>query len=777
MNRALFFIFCVFVFPIYSQIGPRNWQDHLGISNCNAVTKNKSIVYASNINGLIKFNESELSPQPLNKINGLSDIGIRILRTNTHNNKVLVVYDNSNVDVIDGNENILNYPDIKLKSLNGKKIVNEITFDKQYAYLACGFGIVVFDTDKMETKDTYIIGPNASYLEVNQVAINDTYVFAATPSGLYKAKRTSELNNFKNWILDTLRLPQGVYCGVQNVQGKVISCYCPSIEDDAFKGKDSVFVYQNNTWAQFDTVGHSIRKMGVSFENMFSLFDPIGLLVRDINSGIILQYINSYDGETDYGTLRDSYIGRDYTGKVSYWTADARFGLNQRYEYYDPTNKIEINGMHRGTVSNIDIFKGKVAVSPSLINDAGSGNYSREGINMLKDGDWSYLKCYDDNANEIQDITSVLWDKIDTSRMWISTWYYGVMQYKNNKRVGAAYTPTTHPTMSTYNGEPRCTGLSMDSEGNVWFASSDQKAYLNVIKRNGSYKSIVFDVTHGFVRSTFIDKNDNIWVLHERTGGLTFYKTKNAATPVEGVNYKWLSTQVGGGNLQNNSVYSIEEDLDGKIWVGTAEGISVFYNPTSILSGGDFDSQPIKIVQDGNVELLLGKEAVTSIKVDGANNKWCGTLSGGVYCFSPDGLKQLHHFTKENSPLYSNTIIDINYDEVTGDLFFATDIGVQTYRGIILAGEKQYTNVYAYPNPVKPNYQGTVLIRGLVDESVVKIVDESGNMVWEAKSTGGQLEWPITTFANARVTTGVYVIYASTTNGELKAVSKILVVN
>jgi hypothetical protein len=203
----------------------------------------------------------------------------------------------------------------------------------------------------------------------------------------------------------------------------------------------------------------------------------------------------------------------------------------------------------------------------------------------------------------------------------------------------------------------------------------------------------------------------------------------------------------------------------------------VFYNPSSVLSSNDYDSQPIKIVQDGNVELLLGHESVLSLAVDGANNKWAGTVTGGLYCFSPDGQTQLYHFTKENSPLYSNLILDVNYDEATGDIFIATDMGVQSFRSTILAGSELYNNVVAFPNPVRPNYQGTVLIKGLIDKSIVKIVDESGNMVWETKSSGGQIEWPITTFAGNRVSSGVYIVYASSTDGELKTLTKIMVVN
>ncbi len=126
---------------------------------------------------------------------------------------------------------------------------------------------------------------------------------------------------------------------------------------------------------------------------------------------------------------------------------------------------------------------------------------------------------------------------------------------------------------------------------------------------------------------------------------------------------------------------------------------------------------------------------------------------------------------------YSNSILDLNYDEVTGDVFIASDLGLQTYRSAIVAGAEEYNNVFAYPNPVRPGFGGKVYIRGLIDNSVVKIVDESGNLVWENKSTGGQLEWPITMLNGQRVVSGVYVVYAATTDGEQKVVTKILVMN
>lgn len=251
-------------------------------------------------------------------------------------------------------------------------------------------------------------------------------------------------------------------------------------------------------------------------------------------------------------------------------------------------------------------------------------------------------------------------------------------------------------------------------------------------------------------------------------------KIKNTAVQ----NFSTLTMQEGAGNLGSNSVYCMAEDHDGRLWIGTGAGIRVLYNPDEVFDqGADHDAQPIKIEQDGNVELLLGAETVTDIHVDGANNKWVGTSTGGVYCFSPDGLRQLFHFTTDNSPLYSNSIIDLNYDNNTGDLYIGSEQGLQSYRGVVISGFENYNTLHAYPNPVRPGYGGTVLLRGLVDDSLVKITDVAGNLVWETRAVGGQVEWPLTTLQGRRVVSGVYIVYTSTATADLKAVTKVLVMN
>jgi hypothetical protein len=778
MARLLILLFSVLTLLSVAQpgIGPYSWQDHLSFNSANTVAKLGGDIYASNYNGLLKINFNELSSQRKNKINGLSDVGIKLLRTNPYNNKMLVIYDNCNIDIIDIEGKVQNYPDIKLKTLSGKKVINEVFFKNQFAYLACGFGIILFDTEKLEVKDTYIIGPNGTNVEVTQVALNDSLVFAATTQGLYKANYTnSVLNNFNSWKKPSV-LPVGPYSGVVQVQNKILAAYAPSFTTSTTNA-DTLFVLNNNSWSVFPQVPSPISKLGYVFNNMFTVFGVYGPYVVNINSGIQVQPPTGFN--EFYAINKDLVFDYDKTDALSYWYADYLNGVYQTYGFYpyERQHRINVNGTNKFFVSNIDVFDGKIAVSPSYPDAAGGSLYLHEGINIQQDHEWSLYVDKDptNGGGDITDINYVYFDRKDKTRMYAASWFNGLLEYKNNQLV-AVYNASNTTMGEVYPGAARVSGMSMDSDGNLWFANSDSKKMLSVRKRDGTFTTFTFDVGR-FVRKILIDKNNFVWLLHERDQGITVFKNLNFSQPQLNVNYKLLTKDVNYGNLESNSVYSIAEDKDGKIWVGTTAGIRVFYNPTSIFSGGNYDAQPIKIVQDGNVELLLEKETVTAICVDGANNKWVGTQTGGLYCFSPDGLKELYHFTVDNSPLYSNNIIDVNYDKVTGDVFIGSLLGVQSFRSPIIEGDENYNNVYAFPNPVKPGFNGHVFVRGLVDNSVVKITDESGNLVWETKSQGGQIEWPVKTLSGERVSTGVYIVYAQTTTAELKALTKVLVVN
>jgi ligand-binding sensor domain-containing protein len=224
-------------------------------------------------------------------------------------------------------------------------------------------------------------------------------------------------------------------------------------------------------------------------------------------------------------------------------------------------------------------------------------------------------------------------------------------------------------------------------------------------------------------------------------------------------------------------VRSVVKDKEGSIWIGTNKGVAVIYNPGNVFSGGNFDAQKIIIQQDGYNQYLLETENVTSIAVDGANRKWFGTYSGGVFLMSPDGTKQILNFNMNNSPLLSNSVMSIAIDDLTGEVFFATDKGIISYRGDATEATAECNNYYVFPNPVRHEYNGPIAIRGLVENADVKISDVAGNVVYHTKANGGEAIWHGKNFKGERAQTGVYLVYVTNEDGSQTCITKMLFAN
>jgi hypothetical protein len=230
----------------------------------------------------------------------------------------------------------------------------------------------------------------------------------------------------------------------------------------------------------------------------------------------------------------------------------------------------------------------------------------------------------------------------------------------------------------------------------------------------------------------------------------------------------------------SNFIYSIAQDREGNIWLGTNKGIVVYYSPSRVFSSNEFYAQTILVPRNDNSgfgDPLLGTETVTAIKVDGANRKWLGTRNGGVFLVSDDGLKQIHAFNIDNSPLLSNSINDITINENTGEVFFATNSGIISYVSDAVGPAEEFSDVYVYPNPVRETYFGDIVITGLIENAYVKITDLNGNLVHETRSLGGNAIWNGNNLSGKRVSTGVYLVFLTNDDGSLTHVTKLLFIH
>jgi len=227
-----------------------------------------------------------------------------------------------------------------------------------------------------------------------------------------------------------------------------------------------------------------------------------------------------------------------------------------------------------------------------------------------------------------------------------------------------------------------------------------------------------------------------------------------------------------------SNVYSIAEDLDGNIWIGTDQGPLIYYNPERVFDD-DLKAYRINIPRNDGTGLgdyLLTTETITSIAIDGANRKWLGTTNSGAYHLSSDGTTLIKNFNEQNSPLLSNYIVSLAVDNKSGDIWFGTLKGIQSVRGEATTGEEKFTNVYTFPNPIKGDFTGNVTITGLMRDSQIRITDISGNLVYETVSDGGQATWDLKIYNGRRVATGVYLIFCSSSDGSQSYVTKMLVI-
>ncbi len=772
------------------------WRDHLSYNKAYSVTTQGNKIFAVGNECAFSYNKNDNSYERLNKVYGFSDIEPSLIRNNPYNNALVIIYKNSNIDVLKDGV-ITNVGDLFRKQNIGDKTINSVTFNGDLAYIACGFGIVVLDTKTNEFKDTYIIGPNGVNLFVYQVALSNTDIYAATRSGLFKASLSSpNLSSYTNWSKVTSGLPTGVYNGVVYFGGDIITSYSRFLTtNQTIDMQDTLFQFDGTTWSKYFPNGPSdgIRKINVSQDKKtFMIQDSYGFVAYDTLGNTTIRYWGDffYTGSW-HGTLD---VVPDVTEAGTFWLADQK-GLYKvkGTPLVDPIFNYKINGPEPTFAStasaNMAILENKLIMAPAFLDLGMFNSYNQDNVFTFTDNAWATTTKTSSTANF--DINCVAFDINDKNHYYAGAWWNGVIEYVNDVEVNRYdYANTASGLHETdYSGSTvtRVGALATDKDNNLWVGMGETQRLLSV-KPAGTNNFISLDFTNinmvgsvsgplPRVSKVMIDSTKQVWALAYGVG-IFVYKFNGNFDQPNSSNAKKITNAVDKGGLASNEVISIAEDKNGDIWVGTDKGISVFYNPESIFEQANgWDAQPIYIEQDGKTQLLLQTEEVSSIAVDGANNKWCGTRSGGVYCFSEDGQKELYHFTTENSPLFSNTITDIKVNPKTGEVFIGTDKGVISFQNIITEGYEKFTDVYAYPNPVKPNYDGPILIHGMVNGAVVKIVDVTGNFVYETTAKGGQAVWDGKDFKGRRAATGVYIVLCAVSDGSDKVMTKILLLN
>lgn len=771
------------LFPAVAALGQPaigQWRDHYPYRQTRAVAEGNGVFYCASRNAVFSVDPSTGEIGRISKINGLSDVDITTLSWNNAMGALLVGYGNGNLDLVLGDRTV-NISDIKRSSIIGDKKIYTMLNDGDIAYLGCGFGVVVMDLARQEVRDTWIIGPNAQQLEIRGIVFHGDSIYVATDAGLFSAWRQEpNLAAFINWHKRTdAPRPNGPYRSVASFAGKLFAHWENTTND-----QDSVFYWDGSWHFLPGAVNTDVRHIGVRPDGQ-RLVVGLSYQVSLFDQSLQETFAAGHVGSTQF-YVADAIA----TNSGDIWAATEANGLARCYpgggEFYLP------NGPRTTGAVRMDAHDGWLMVATGSVAGNWTNAFLHQGVHIFHDNTWRSVAEADDPlmvgenpfAGGTVDPMAAVMDPAEPGHGYVGTWDEGVLEWRN----GAVQTIWNAGNSSLgLNGNPNdgivdVAGLDIDNDGNLWVSNANTTALLSVKRTNGTWKSFSpggVAGTNTLVSDVLAASNGLKWLVRPRGNGLLVFTDGGTLDDTGDDQWKAVTNVENQGKLPSLAVYAVAEDQDGQVWVGTDKGIAVFYNPDAIFSndGTNWDCQQILIEQDGNVQILLETEVVSAIVVDGANRKWIGTQTSGVYLVSADGTQQLAHFTAENSPLPSNNVSCITIEGSTGEVFFGTDQGIISYRGQATDPSDEATCANVFPNPVKESYAGPVAINGLLADSDVRITDIAGNLVYKTTSLGGQAIWPVTDLSGQRVATGVYLILATDQSGDYNCNSKVLVVH
>jgi len=726
-----------------AQVALGEWRAHLPYHFAEKVMLYEDKVFCSSTGGLFYYNLSDNSVETISKADGLSDNGIAVMEYYPEKQVAMLVYEDANIDLLKGDD-IINIPDIMKKQIPGDKQVYDILFQGNKAYLSTGFGIVVVDIERYEITETYYIGENGDQVRVNQLATDGTYFYAATESGIMRAETSNPyLIDYNSWEkVSDVPYPDGFYKGVVYYSNRLFLIY----QNDLME-VDEIYYY-DGTWKSLSEVANtSCYEVRISNDQLVFTLDGV---IKIMNEDFL--FVREYES----GSPKSAFLHED----GSIWVADNGRGLVEVEAGTGAEKVIAPNGPYYSLAYRMASAGGILYCVPGGVTTTYNNTFRLASVMRFKDELWR------SNINtDRRDFIALAVDPEDPNHVFAASWGYGLVEYSDNTPV--AFYDESNSTLRSIIPDAnyiRIGGLAFDSEGNLWMTNTGVAEPISVLKKDGSWKSYkVGDIlasTGGALGEIVIAENDQIWGIIPKGGGLFALDFNGTLDDETDDTYKLVNVEDENGKVITNEVFSMAEDLNGNLWLGTNQGILVYYSPENLFTNGSIIAQEILVPRDdGYGDILLKTEKITSIEVDGSNRKWIGTADGGAFLVSSNGINQIYNFNTSTSPILSNSITDICVDGKSGEVFFGTDKGIISFKGDATDGASEFSNVKVFPNPVREDYSGPISITGLLAETIVKITDMGGNLVNELESSGGLAVWDGNDLHGNRVATGVYLVF------------------
>lgn len=736
------------------------WQGYFSYRSVKDMTESPGKITAATENALFSKNLILGSVKTTNTVDGLSGETISAVYQSPTYKRTFVGYENGLMVVInDADGSMFNVVDIINKTLppNIKKINHFMEYNG-VLYLSCDFGIVQYKLNNLEFGDTYFIGNNGAQIVVKQTAVFNNRIYAATREfGMRSADINNQfLNDFNQWTTMDIN----GWNGVEPVGTELLAV--------AYNGQ--IYRYQGTNFTPFISLPEASVDMRHS-GNYLIMTTPGHIYIYD-NSLVQVRHIIASELAVPglkftCATLVDNtiFIGTAKNGLFS-------TGLSlSTYEDITPAGPL-MNNIFSVTATSASLWATYGGYNESYNPDAYDGNGpTMFSLSKYSAGSWLEIPYAD--LLGAKALVRVAVSPFNENIVYVSSFHSGLLKIEND-------TPTVlynegNSSLEAFGTTIRVDGAAYDSNGNLWVTNSLTDKGLKVLKADGqwgpgySFTGLYTALDRFNMGRMTVDKNGTKWIVTRDEGLIAYNEAYNPKA-------KTIKDGSDTGNLPHIETKVAAIDKRNQLWIGTRRGLRVLSSVDNFMSVSQLTTDAIIIVEDNLAQELMYEQSIRDIVVDGANRKWIGTVDSGAFLVSPNGQQTIYHFTKDNSPLPSNNINDIEINGTTGEVFFVTDKGMVSFKGVATDGADDLSNVFVFPNPVRPGYSGTVKISGLLDKANVKIADIEGNLVHEAISEGGTIEWDTTAFGKYKVASGVYMIFVSAEDGGETKVKKVMIV-
>ena len=756
-----------------------SWEDFYSYNNVKDFTKVGDKIYAIVDNAVFIYDVVSKETEKLSSIQGLSGEDTSSIYFDNTFERLVIGYETGLVEVVDKQGNIKISNDIERLSITGDKRINHIAAFGTKLYLATPFGIVVYDLERLQFGDTYFIGNGSSEVFIYMIEVFQEKIYAATPQGIFIAETNNpNLIDFNNW-----QQPQGNFIG----DFKTIEAFNNELYTSLANGLYKINLPGSIQFIDGLTTGNIIDLKASS--EFITICSQTHVYVY--NSSLTVQTTATSTGEFDF-TAQSSYAENN-----TVYVGTKEFGILERtFVNSDNFQEIHPKGPSSNDVFSITAQNNNLWIVYGGYNAAFTPQQRVLGYSHFNGVEWINIPY--NSQFPAWDLVNVTIDPNEEDKVYISSWGQngsgnlfatgGLLVVENDQptlflnQTNSGLESIMNPGNPSYRSV-RVNGTAFDNQGNLWVTNALIDNRLKKLSVNGTWSG--FDLTSILSTDDFglteliVDRTGTVWIGTRNNGLLAFNETGNRK--------RALVNQLNRGSLPDLAVSTVINDRNNRLWIGTKKGMVVFSNAGGLFDVSSYDAAPVIIEDDGIPKKLLGDQAINSIAIDGADNKWFGTDTGGVLGTNPSGQETLFNFNKDNSPLPSNRIFKIKVDDSNGKVYFATDKGIVAFNNNVAPFGDTLGEVYAYPNPVRKEHS-FVTIDGRNDTNLprgtnVKILDAAGRLVHETNVVegqelkGGKVVWDKTNLSGRKVASGVYIVLLSLPDKSETSMTKIAIIN